>query len=377
MTLGDHRARSWRKDISPTSSVRVRRWRCAAAGAIALGALSFAADAASPTVATDLDGDGTIELVTCHADGGTISIETIAPGRRAAADEIAVGAAARVVEVVDVNGDARRDLVVPDVDGTTLRILLATASGAFAAPYAIEVGHEPKDVAAGDLDGDGHPDLVVLDGMPGGVLVLRGDGRGGFTRHDRLHFDAVTGALDLGDLNSDGVLDVAVTLFGENAIFIAHGAGDGTLTRGATIPTPQLPRDITLHDVDGNGALDILVSAIGTERGITIFPGRGDGTVDAASAQFIASRAIVDFTIGDVTGDGVADLVAAGGRVGSFVGVIAGRGDGTFSAVEYLPTDHETSAVAIVPGPHGATVMATERRTGSRAVVRLARGGRS
>ena len=328
---------------------------------LALTVSSVGAHGASATIAADLDGDGIEEVLSCEQARGVVSIRD-ARGRVVRRGIDAVPGATRM-EAADVNGDGRPDLVVMAPVEDALAVLIARGDGSFAAPHAIPVGYEPHDVAAGDLNGDGHVDLVVLDSMPGGILVLLGDGRGGFVAHDRLGFDEVTGAVELADLDGDGHLDAAVTLFGEHAVLIAHGAGDGTLRRGAAIPVPHQPRCLALRDLDDDGTVDLLVSAVGTAHGITQFPGRGDGTFDEAAAHFHATRAIFDLTVGDVTGDGIDDLVGAGGCNGNYVGIVPGRGAGAFGPVEYVGVADAVRSFALVrSGSGGAERVVVPRR---------------
>ena len=94
-----------------------------------------------------------------------------APGSR-------LGAGARGGEVllVDVNGDARLDLVT-GTDANTVVVLLGDGSGRFrpapGSPFA--TGRGPWGVAAADINGDGKLDILTANFDDNNVKILLGN----------------------------------------------------------------------------------------------------------------------------------------------------------------------------------------------------------
>jgi VCBS repeat protein len=84
-----------------------------------------------------------------------------------------------VVEVADLNEDARQDVIISrgefNLDGTTW-VLLGDGGGGFGSPTSYGRG---GGLAVADFDGDAHLDLAVLSDAWGGT-VFRGNGAGGF-----------------------------------------------------------------------------------------------------------------------------------------------------------------------------------------------------
>ena len=109
---------------------------------------------------------------------------------------------------------------------------------------------------------------------------------------------------------------------------------------------------VVVADVNGDGKPDLLLTAtsdlLNSPFGIVaVLLGNGDGTfqteVDYASGGGSATSVVV----GDVSGDGKADLLVANGVSGT-VGVLLGNGDGIFqTAVTYGSGGYNATSVAV------------------------------
>jgi Tol biopolymer transport system component len=262
----------------------------------------------------------------------------------------------------DFDGDGHTDLAVAAPGDDTVTILYG--------PDRAQVVHPAGTVAAGDLNGDDFADLVIgdTDASPAedadhgsGVLqVLFGSASGLDVAHPRLierpgRTQADFGdVLALGDLNGDGHVDIAEG---------AHGSS---------------------FEDDGDGVPGHVTFCPGTASGPTVCERlRGSGTPGPTA-----------LATGDVTGDGIDDLVAglplrafdAGeGRVPAGLLLLwrgtrsgpsrpertslprAARRYGFETTVALADLDHDGHADALVgsPGSHGG-----------RGEVRVYRGGR-
>lgn len=104
-------------------------------------------------------------------------------------------------------------------------------------------------------------------------------------------------------------------------------------------PGAQTFLALKLADIDGDGKLDLIAfSTTGIGHGydnltLWIFRGNGDGTFQPATQQdlgIVFGLAWIAFGVGDVNGDGKADILAAAEQIGPPGMELLGNGDGTF-----------------------------------------------
>ncbi len=92
------------------------------------------------------------------------------------------------------------------------------------------------------------------------------------------------------------------------------------------------PQSVALGDLKGDGVLDLVVAG-GDFVGVLL--GNGNGTFQPAVTYSTGGYLAYSVAVGDVNGDGQADLVVANADSNS-IGVLLGNGDGTFQpAVTY------------------------------------------
>ncbi|HEV8266691.1 MAG TPA: choice-of-anchor D domain-containing protein, partial [Thermoanaerobaculia bacterium] len=191
----------------------------------------------------------------------------------------------------DVNGDGTVDLVTANYGGDlgtacsgesgstgTVTLLAAKPDGSFPTYQTLLSGPQLRNIALGDFTGDGKPDIAVTRGTGAGqqVLVLPGNGDGTFqsckviTLRDKLDF-ALPGPLLAADVNGDCLTDL-VTFFCETLVvingvpqgtralemYVLVNNGDGTLTR-TTTTLSLCTVGAALADVNADGRPDVVI----------------------------------------------------------------------------------------------------------------------
>jgi len=154
------------------------------------------------------------------------------------------------------------------------------------------------------------------------------------------------------DLNADGRADLIGQVDG-TSLPIYLGGGDGTFAPPILAATGNIPGAVAVGDVTGDGVLDIVAntSGPGQPERLAMLPGNGDGTF---GAPVVSNVGILGYWYGaasialaDLNHDGSLDVVA--GLLGlNSVGVKFGNGDGTFGDLWLTPVANKgPTAIAL------------------------------
>ncbi|GEM_PF-1628483 len=263
--------------------------------------------------AGDVDGDGLPDLVFADTNRGARLRLSKKGGLMRKGTLPKMSASANEVELADLNGDGRLDLIVVDAGGKPW-ILEGGGNGSFKTPLRPALPSKgAEEVAVGDLDGDGDLDLVFAVGGP--EVVLRNDGGMKFVPLSGSSFAADDSrGLVLGDFDGDGDRDLVVGNFKQPLrLYLNDGKGRFAERKGAF---PARPGDqtyaVAAADVDGDGDLDLAVANGGAQVN-RLFLGDGRGRfLEAPIGVFrpaLGGGAHVVF--GDVDLDGDPDLFAS------------------------------------------------------------------
>lgn len=207
------------------------------------------------------------------------------------------------LDVADMNGDGRKDVVV--TGDTTIAILHQTVGGTLGAPERITV-EKPGWVAAVDWNGDAKRDLVVglgdyFGSTTQGIHVLE-QGTGGSWTDVQLTADA-TGQFVVQDFTGDSKPDVVATGDSGTRLMTHDAVGDGVTS--STLD-PTYSRTITLGDLNGDGNQDLVLGADNA-----FLPGNGDGTFGTSVGLPPLGPPVGMDTVatGDLNGDGRDDVI--------------------------------------------------------------------
>jgi len=282
-----------------------------------------------PLVAADFDGNGTLDLALANAHDVAVLLNR-GGGHFAAPPHIGP---AGVRAVVDLNHDGIKDLIAD----TNPIVWFGNGDGTYRPGSATRPNEGYGTlVEVADVNGDGRDDMVVVAHDPNGteygqLWILIGDGAGSFKTTDLGRFGYRPSALVVTDLDRDGKLDIVVgnQFFGP-PVTVAYGRGDGTFETAVDVPGSSHAEKMAVGDLDGDGLPDIVG---GDGYGRTLFFNLGQRKFRSVSTN----ESVEKMQLADINGDGKADLIETRNRsysdIVNEVDVVVrlSRGDGTFA----------------------------------------------
>jgi len=204
---------------------------------------------------------------------------------------------------------------------------------------------------SGDLNGDGLLDLVTTLYPRGGFDVFFGQTDGGLSA-PAYYPNSDGRTIDLGDVNGDGLLDV-VTSDGQQVAILVNN-GEGALTPWASLPVSAVHTGLGIGDFNADGRADVVISEFANTAGGALFDAKlflneGNGTfAPAIPLPGVGGTAFQGLAVGDLNGDGLADIAANTPDGGALV-VLLNHGDGGFGATYYPTAPSEDGALLLVP----------------------------
>jgi hypothetical protein len=306
----------------------------------------------------DFNEDGHPDVLAPNALQATVSVlldnanGALQPPLSVATGAVASGNGDQSVAVGDFNDDGHLDVAIPNLDQTSVSVLLGDGAGSFmpvpGGPIHLSFGIRPFSIIAGDFNGDHQLDVAFRSTNPAvgdteEVIALLGRGDGSFQAPQVSTFpfraEGISVVMATGDFNGDGRLDLALTLGDErsgfSAVGVMLGRGDGTFQPPQTYDTGQFAWGIAVGDVNGDGRLDLVATIWNFDPhlgGVSVLLGRGDGSFQPPQMYATGLGLSTAVVVGDFNGDGQLDVAVNGGDV---VGVLVGHGDGSFNPVAF------------------------------------------
>ena len=248
---------------------------------------------------------------------------------------VAVGASAHLAGRLTVTNLNPLDDVFPDIvsgtaDGDDTFVAFGNGAGGFGTPVNVGGAGQQTNGLAADLNGDGFPDLILQEqinpGFRAAIAVRLNDGHGNFaaaTIHDPAPLERLE-KFAVGDFDGDGRPDVAVLgrinlgagTYGDGLVLLRQNAvGAFAVSAVVSLDGSTAERSgVAVGDLTGDGLADVVIVAVEPAtfvRRMKVFAGRANGTLRAGSVTVLPGNAY-DLDLAEVNSDGRFDVIVSG-----------------------------------------------------------------
>ncbi|MCP3981111.1 MAG: VCBS repeat-containing protein, partial [bacterium] len=232
-------------------------------------------------VPSDVDGDGDTDLI--FESSGVVWYGNVGDGEFTSTFRWTISGLRGPMEVADVDGDGREDVIVGGASGDDLSWYRNLDGSAFDAPRVIdEFNFDLAATHAVDVDADGDLDVVCTSLFANTMVWYENDGTGTFADYQTITASMGDAAdLDSADYDRDGDLDLFVAAQTDDVIGLFENLGGGTFGVRQTVSDLEFgATSVAAVDLNGDGFTDI-VSAAPDADTVAWFPNLADGIGDA------------------------------------------------------------------------------------------------
>jgi len=303
----------------------------------------------------DFDGNGFADIAVANGSDNNVGV-FINKGDGTFAAQVPNTTDGNPISVLagQLNGDSNLDLISANAGGNDSSVLLNTGSnGVFGPKTDIPLTNTPTCVALGDFDGDNDID-AAFPNVLGNIVVAKNDGNGAFSTTafpSNNLLGTNTKAAIAGDMNDDGKVDLVIADTGNDRVVVWFNSGNtaAPFDKNDAAHILQLPlppgsgaQGITIGDLNKDGKLDIVAPNDNLDN-ITIFLNQGGGNFAAqpviTAGNDTFGAAIADFNLDGNPDIAISNFIGVGNTDNnSNVGILLGKGDGTFQDAKYFPT---------------------------------------
>jgi len=268
------------------------------------------------------------------------------------------GGSPGIIAVGDVNGDGLNDVISANYYDNNISVFIQLPDGKLASQTTYSVNQGPFGVGIGDLNCDGLNDVVVGCAAADVIHVFTQNKGGTLTETLVFRTERAPYGLAVGDVNSDGRNDIVIPNSGAASISIFTWVPDvkesydyllGSFKKCQSLTMQRQEKDIFAHivypcgptpywlaigDINGDRREDIAAVNYGNST-LSLYIQQPDRSLLPMGLLQTASGNPVNVCIGDLTGDGLNEVVTSGG---SPLSIFGQKNNTSFGLVKTYPT---------------------------------------
>lgn len=204
-----------------------------------------------------------------------------------------------------------------------------------------------RGIVIGDFDRNGWPDIAQANTTRNTVtILLNHDGM--LTKASDIPMDRGPFDISSGDFNGDGLMDLVVTTADANSIALLSGQAAGRFATPVrfALADIQSPRGIAVGDVNGDGKADLLVTGYDSNA-LTVLIGDGRNGFTRGASWFGPFTQPQGVAVADFNRDGRPDAVVAADGTAGLVVQYGNGSTNVFATGTVVPGSHDFNVVTV------------------------------
>jgi hypothetical protein len=309
--------------------------------------ISTSADNATFVIATDIDGDGDMDVLSASYIDNKIAWYENTDGLGTYGTQQVISSAAintQSVYASDIDGDGDMDVLSASIGDNKIAWYENTdGAGNFGAQIIISTAAIfPNSVYASDMDGDGDMDVLSASVLDNKIAWYENtDGAGSFGAQDVISTDASSASFVIAsDIDGDGDMDVLSASSGDDKIaWYENTDGAGSFGAQIIISTAAIsPNSVYASDMDGDGDMDVVSASYGDAKIAWYENTDGAGSFGAQIVISTAADGAASVYAADMDGDGDMDVLSASYNDNKIAWYENTNGAGSFGAQDVIST---------------------------------------
>ncbi|CAF1205609.1 unnamed protein product [Adineta steineri] len=234
--------------------------------------------------------------------------------------------------LVDVNQDAKLDIIVGYDGEETIMIFLNLDDGTFTQSKIVSHEIRSSRITIGDMNNDGKLDIIALSTISMEIIVLYNTGNGNFNNTMIIPTEDMILDVKAVDINKDNKLDLITvkTVTGDIIVFLNDGNG-------------VFSKQIRAIDMNGDNKIDLLV---GYYSNFQIHFGFGNSTF-ADPIEYYCDYQLTSLETADFNNDQKVDIILSH-RKDNKISILFNTGNGTFIEQKIIGNIDEPNYAAMI-----------------------------